>query len=725
MWVVGAPNAAACGRLGALAVVVCLLAVLAPAGSSAAAAPAAKGLDVSNWNGAIKWAKVAAAGYDFVFGKATEGTSFVNSTYAANRSGSEGAGLVFGAYHFARPAGASAARATASAIAQADYLLATAAPQPGELPPVLDLEATGNLKPALLVTWTLAWAHEISARLGVEPFIYSSPSFWQERLGNSTAVAAAAQLWIAHWTSASQPTVPAQNWNGQGWTFWQWTNCLSVAGISSRCTDGDRMNGTSPASVAIQPYPTGAPALSTPPSIVGPPEAGMFLAGVPGVWVGGKPLQFAYQWQQCDAAGANCSTIAGATAESYVPVAGDVGHSLRLVTTATSPGGSATAVTTPTVAVSPAGTPPSARPANVGAPVILGAAQVGQALTSSVGTWTGSPTKFAYRWSRCPVVGGACVAIPKATKASYTLTPDDIGSTVSLLVTATGAGGAASASAPATSVVVAAPLPPVSTGSQTVTQGVAGNVQTDDGSARVTWQPGSVPVGLTVSLTPFALPIAVAGSEVALDVPDLPARGFAWPLDLAYAQPPADGTALGYSTDGKVYEAVPLLPTPVLPAGTAVGAYVDSLGLTHVLTRTPLNVALFERGAWGDPTLTATGGPVLTRQTAVRVLTRAPSHSVLVLARLSLQGQARLAATVFRLGGHRLAVLGKGSRLGAPLEAGKAFRVVRAELDRPGAVRLRLRLNSRVVLPGSYRVRIDAVNPWGRRSRLTLRFRYP
>ena len=43
--------------------------------------------------------------------------------------------------------------------------------------------------------------------------------------------------------------------------------------------------------------------------------AGIALAAVPGVWSGGKPVSFAYQWQRCDAAGANCKPIAGAIAD--------------------------------------------------------------------------------------------------------------------------------------------------------------------------------------------------------------------------------------------------------------------------------------------------------------------------------------------------------------------------------------------------------------------------
>src|SRR5205807_2159971 len=42
------------------------------------------------------------------------------------------------------------------------------------------------------------------------------------------------------------------------------------------------------------------------------------------------PTSFAYQWLQCDGSGSNCTAISGATGQSYVPLAGDVGHTLRV-----------------------------------------------------------------------------------------------------------------------------------------------------------------------------------------------------------------------------------------------------------------------------------------------------------------------------------------------------------------------------------------------------------
>jgi hypothetical protein len=588
---------------------------------------------------------------------------------------------------------------------------------------VLDLEKTGNLPKQRLLAWTLAWLGQIGARTGVEPFVYTSPLFWKGSLGDSTAAAATGTgLWVAHWTSSTKPLVPAQDWDGTGWRFWQWTNCATVPGVK-HCSDGDRMNGTNLASAAIEPYPTGPPVLSTPPTIVGPPEAGLLLVAVPGAWEGGKPLTFTFQWRRCDAAGAGCVAISGATAESYRPVTDDVGHSLKVFVTATSAGGTANTTTVPTAPVTPAGTSPGARPTNLQAPQIVGSPQDGQTLTGSVGTWTGSPTTFTYRWRRCNASGASCIAIPHATGPHRTLTPDDVGSTLSLVVTATGHGGSTSATASPTEVVVAAPLPPVSTGTQTVRRGIAGNLQTGDGRASVTWQPGAVPVGKTVSLTTFDGTLSVPGSEVSLSVPGLSPKGFRWPLDLTYTQEQPGRTVLGYSTDGRVYHSVPSLQPAQLPTGTAVGWYVDASNLTHVLTRTPFEIALFKQGAWGDPTYTSPTGPALTTQTKFQTLRHPADHSLLLLTRLAVHSQARLTGAVTGPHGVSVPILGKGSRFGANQHAG-TLRIAQSYRRTPGSMQVRLRLDAPTLRPGPYSLRIAAVDPWGRHGRLTLRFRY-
>ena len=190
-----------------------------------------EGIDVSHWQETIDWVKVAGAGKKFAYLKATESTDFLDNRYATNRSKAKANGIKVGAYHFARP-GTNAN----DAVNEATWFIQNAAPISGELLPVLDLEVTGGLTDAQLEAWTKAFMDRVYSLTGVRGAIYVSPSFWSSNVGNSTKIAAAGYkvLWIAHWTTGSAPTVPGSNWNGNGWTFWQYTSSGTVNGISGR-----------------------------------------------------------------------------------------------------------------------------------------------------------------------------------------------------------------------------------------------------------------------------------------------------------------------------------------------------------------------------------------------------------------------------------------------------------------------------------------------------------
>lgn len=69
------------------------------------------------------------------------------------------------------------------------------------------------------------------------------------------------------------------------------------------------------------------------------PVAGAAIGGDAGGWDRADAV-VGYQWERCDATGARCRAIDGATAARYTPTSADVGARLRLVVTATVPGGS-------------------------------------------------------------------------------------------------------------------------------------------------------------------------------------------------------------------------------------------------------------------------------------------------------------------------------------------------------------------------------------------------
>ncbi|MFL5912501.1 MAG: hypothetical protein ACJ768_18280 [Gaiellaceae bacterium] len=103
-----------------------------------------------------------------------------------------------------------------------------------------------------------------------------------------------------------------------------------------------------------------------------------------------------------------------------------------------------------------AGVANAAAPVNTAPPTISGTPTVGQTLTASNGTWSNSPTSYAYQWLRCNGGGNNCVAVANGTQQTYTLVGADAGHTMRVKVTATNADGSATAQSAQTAVV--APL---------------------------------------------------------------------------------------------------------------------------------------------------------------------------------------------------------------------------------------------------------------------------
>jgi hypothetical protein len=95
----------------------------------------------------------------------------------------------------------------------------------------------------------------------------------------------------------------------------------------------------------------------------------------------------------------------------------------------------------------------AAVPQNTAAPTIGGTAKEGSTLTASTGTWTNSPTSFAYQWQRCASDGTGCGDVNGATDKTYTPTSGDVSHTARVVVTATNADGKASASSEPSAIV--------------------------------------------------------------------------------------------------------------------------------------------------------------------------------------------------------------------------------------------------------------------------------
>jgi hypothetical protein len=225
-----------------------------------------------------------------------------------------------------------------------------------------------------------------------------------------------------------------------------------------------------------------APANTALPTISGTPAVGSTLTAAAGTWTGTPAPTFAYQWERCDSGGANCADIGGATGTTYLLAQADAGSTIRVRVIGTNAGGSTSAQSAPTAAV-------TAPPANTAPPTITGLAQVGATLTAANGTWTGFPAPtFTYQWERCDTAGANCVNIASATNQSYVLAGADAGSRIRDKVTGTNSVSAVTAESAATSTIT---VPPTNTAPPTISGTAAvGSVLTgSDG----TWSASPAP----------------------------------------------------------------------------------------------------------------------------------------------------------------------------------------------------------------------------------------
>jgi hypothetical protein len=272
------------------------------------------------------------------------------------------------------------------------------------------------------------------------------------------------------------------SWSGSGSIsyVYQWrqcdeygSNCEDISGATgSSYTPGEAAVGTAlrvvvtatdangslaATSAATQPIAAASsPTIGEAPAVSGTSQEGQTLTASTGTWSASGAISYAYQWQSCEAGGAECSPITGATASSYTIAAGEVGATIRVLVTATAEGKSSVGVSDSTSPVS------SATLVDVSLPAISGAAHAGATLTAEPGIWTASPGPigYGYQWERCNASGQECAVIAGATSSTYTPGSGDVGHTLRVLVTATSLWGEVDALSEATSLIAPAPTAP-------------------------------------------------------------------------------------------------------------------------------------------------------------------------------------------------------------------------------------------------------------------------
>ena len=199
-------------------------------------------VDVSYWQGSIDWYQLALQA-QAVYIRAGYGSSGVDPLVFDNVTGAEDADIPYGLYWYVKPNNGTNWKD------HIDSFYAIWKDYGGELPPVWDVEYTA-LNKNDTSNWLTKLAKNWEDKTGIAPMIYTRASWWNYYTARMDWPKLL-DLWVAHYTSASQPLIP-DDWgkvaNPRTWTLWQWSadgNGLGdIYGVESASIDRNRFNGS-------------------------------------------------------------------------------------------------------------------------------------------------------------------------------------------------------------------------------------------------------------------------------------------------------------------------------------------------------------------------------------------------------------------------------------------------------------------------------------------------
>ena len=199
------------------------------------------GVDISSWQGNIHWsqlslpcdengsvsgkipAPLSQRPVQFAFIRVSKGDSLVDSLYQKNYTEAKRLGIPCGAYHFLTD--------TVSGKVQAEVFLSHVRLEPGDLPPVLDMEIDSRD----IVEKAKEWLAIVEKECGVKAVIYTNMHVYATQVKNDSALNAH-DLWLAK-PRGDMPDVP-------NCKFWQFTHEGHVWGIIDNVVDINMFNGT-------------------------------------------------------------------------------------------------------------------------------------------------------------------------------------------------------------------------------------------------------------------------------------------------------------------------------------------------------------------------------------------------------------------------------------------------------------------------------------------------
>jgi lysozyme len=180
------------------------------------------GIDAAMFS--VDWDKLKQAGVSFAFIRATQGTHSTDPKFADNWSQSKKSGIFHGAYHVFV--------FSSDPVQQAENFMKAFHQEPGDLPPVVDVEQIPGQTPSSPEEVKKAldniriFIEAVRKNTGCNPII-ATGSFW-EKTFSSTAPTSFSNnpLWIMQYTQKARSIPP---WTK--WTFWQFDAALSIEGL--------------------------------------------------------------------------------------------------------------------------------------------------------------------------------------------------------------------------------------------------------------------------------------------------------------------------------------------------------------------------------------------------------------------------------------------------------------------------------------------------------------
>lgn len=211
------------------------------------------GVDVSHHNVdgcncTFDWADIASHKVQFVYVKATQGTSYADPTFVKSVAGARDDGkLAVGAYHFltTEDADAQAANFIKQIGKAGEMQLLPSLDLEWDLGPmtnacpsdaIISISATvkrcdkwSTLKSADIIAKVEAWAAAVTKATGRPVSLYTNAAWWNARIGKSVPADLGIQvIWIADYSKTGLATEVPRTPGKAVWTAWQFTDRAKV-----------------------------------------------------------------------------------------------------------------------------------------------------------------------------------------------------------------------------------------------------------------------------------------------------------------------------------------------------------------------------------------------------------------------------------------------------------------------------------------------------------------